>query len=188
MTPERLRQIEILFHEARKRPPAAREAFLAGACASDPALRIEVESLLAHAPVGMIDAPVGALIAGLLTPSASQLASDSSAGPASAGDGARHFPGTERFRVVRRIGSGGMGVVYEVHDRVRDEIVALKTLLRADAASLWRLKREFRSLADVAHPNLACLYELFVEDGRCFFTMELIAGMSVVDPVRGKNA
>ena len=81
-----------------------------------------------------------------------------------------------------------MGVVYEVHDNVRDEVVALKTLLRTGAADLYRLKREFRSLADVTHPNLVCLYELFVEDDRCFFTMELVKGVSFVDYARGPDA
>jgi tetratricopeptide (TPR) repeat protein len=80
-----------------------------------------------------------------------------------------------------------MGVVYEVHDRARDEIVALKTLRRASAADLYRLKREFRSLADVTHPNLACLYELFVENDCCFFTMELVKGVSFVDYVQGAD-
>ena len=68
VTPERLREIERLFHEARERPPAERDAFLARACAHDSALRREVESLLAQPPAGMIDAPVGALVAGLVRP------------------------------------------------------------------------------------------------------------------------
>jgi serine/threonine protein kinase len=136
VTPERLREIEELFHEARERPPATRDAFLEGACASDLALRREVESLLAQAPDGVIDAPVGALIADLLTPSSPRPPSGSSVGAEPAPDAEQHFPGAGRFRVVRRLGSGGMGVVYEVHDRVRDDVVALKTMRRTANESL----------------------------------------------------
>ena len=98
-----------------------------------------------------------------------------------------HFHGTERFTVRRPLGAGGMGVVYEVHDRARDEVVALKTLLRARAADVYRLKREFRSLADVAHPNLVSLYELVVEGAHCFFTMELVNGVNFVEYLRGSG-
>ena len=86
------------------------------------------------------------------------------------------FRGTARFTVRRRLGVGGMGVVYEVDDTARHEIVALKTLRRTTAADIYRLKREFRSLADVVHPNLVSLYELFADDDQCFFTMELVPG------------
>ena len=79
MTPERLRQIEMLFHEARERTPAERDAFLARACADDPTLRREVESLLAQPPAGLIDAPVGALVAELVTPPTPRLVPGSSA-------------------------------------------------------------------------------------------------------------
>src|SRR4029450_5083106 len=107
--------------------------------------------------------------------------------PTSAIQAEEHFPGTSRFWVLRQLGAGGMGAVYEVHDRDRDEIVALKTFPGTGAADLYRLKREFRSLADVTHPNLACLYELFVEDERCFFPMELVRGVNFVDYVRGAD-
>ena len=68
------------------------------------------------------------------------------------------FAGTERFTIVRRIGVGGMGIVYEAYDKERDVRVALKTLPRVDAAALYRFKQEFRALTDVVHPNLVALY------------------------------
>src|SRR6185503_7620197 len=98
------------------------------------------------------------------------------------------FRGTERFRVLRRLGAGGMGGVYAVHDGVREEAVALKTLLRARPADVSRLKREFRGLTDVAHLNLVCLHELVVEPEHCFFTMELVDGLSVSEYVRAPVA
>jgi serine/threonine protein kinase len=97
------------------------------------------------------------------------------------------FQGTGRFTVRRRLGEGGMGIVYEVDDTVRHEVVALKTLRHATAADVYRLTREFRSLADVVHPNLICLYELFADDHRCFFTMELVRGCNFVEYVRGDD-
>jgi serine/threonine protein kinase len=73
-----------------------------------------------------------------------------------------------------------MGVVYETFDRVRKTRVALKTLNRIDAQNIYRMKQEFRALADVSHPNLAQLYELVFEDGIWFFTMELVDGRDLL--------
>ena len=64
-----------------------------------------------------------------------------------------------------------MGVVYEAYDQERDEIVALKRLLPGDPTSPSRFKKEFRTLADLVHPNLITLYELVVEEDQFFFTM-----------------
>src|SRR5688572_8736492 len=163
-TPDRHRRLRAVFEEALLQAPSARASYVREACANDPDLGPDVMRLLmAHEDTrSLLDHPPD-LRAAVEEP----------------------FPGTGRFRVRRRLGAGGMGVVYEVHDRIRDEVVALKTFLRPGAGDLYRLKREFRSLADVAHPNLVCLYELFVEDERCFFTMELVPGTSFIDYVRG---
>ena len=89
-----------------------------------------------------------------------------------------------RFEIKRRIGAGGMGVVYEAFDHERGLGVALKTLARLEPTDVYRLKNEFRALAEVTHPNLVRLHELFGDDGLWLFTMELIAGRPLDEWVR----
>ena len=91
----------------------------------------------------------------------------------------------QRFELIRQLGTGGMGAVYHARDHKLGRDVALKTLHVIEPASLHELKREFRSLVDVSHPNLVELYELFAEPDRCFFTMELIDGDSLLSHLWG---
>ena len=98
------------------------------------------------------------------------------------------FRGTERFRLLRRLGAGSFGTVYEVFDRDRGSAVALKVLKQADPASIYRFKKEFRALADVTHPNLVELYELMSDGSRWFFTMELVRGEPFLPHVAGRPA
>src|SRR6185503_4894876 len=98
------------------------------------------------------------------------------------------FTGTERYRVCSCLGEGGFGVVYEVEDRQLGRRLALKTLKpqRAGYASnIQRLKREFRSVADLVHPNLVGLHELSSHETRWFFTMDLVRGRPLLEHVRG---
>jgi serine/threonine protein kinase/KaiC/GvpD/RAD55 family RecA-like ATPase len=91
---------------------------------------------------------------------------------------------SERFSVIRPLGEGGMGRVYLVHDRKLDTRVALKSLNRVDPANLYRFKKEFRSLANVSHPNLVTLHELVCEDDAWFLTMEYVDGEEFLSHVR----
>jgi len=89
------------------------------------------------------------------------------------------FSGTDRYRVRACLGEGGFGVVYEVEDLETSQRLALKTLKpqrSGFAANIRRLKREFRAVADLVHPNLVGLYELASHESRWFFTMELVRG------------
>ncbi|HEY5945314.1 MAG TPA: protein kinase, partial [Kofleriaceae bacterium] len=98
--------------------------------------------------------------------------------------GSREFSGTDRFQLLRQIGMGGMGVVYEALDRESGERVALKTLRNVDGNAILLLKQEFRALGGLHHPNLIRLGELFESRGDWFFTMELIKGVDLMSWLR----
>lgn len=95
------------------------------------------------------------------------------------------FRGTSRFVVEGRVGAGGMGVVYRARDLQRGGVlVALKTMVRVEPEALLRFKKEFRALADISHPNVVQLYELFSEGEQWFFTMELLDGVDLLSWVQ----
>ncbi len=101
------------------------------------------------------------------------------------------FTGTDRYRLHACLGEGGFGVVYEVEDRETGRRLALKTLKphrSGFAANIKRLKREFRAVADLVHPNLVGLHELSSHESRWFFTMDLVRGANFRDHVAGSEA
>ncbi|HET6984236.1 MAG TPA: serine/threonine-protein kinase, partial [Myxococcaceae bacterium] len=89
-----------------------------------------------------------------------------------------------RFGDLRRIGEGGFGVVYLARDLVTGEEVAVKTIPVGRAELIYRLKKEFRALADLRHTNLIRFYELFADKDSVFFTMEYVPGTSFLGHVR----
>jgi eukaryotic-like serine/threonine-protein kinase len=93
---------------------------------------------------------------------------------------------SDRFRAIDRLASGATGDVFRVFDREMGAELALKTVQRPSVTDLYHLKREFRGVAGVVHPNLVRLHELFVEDDACFFTMELVDGVQLDEFVRPK--
>lgn len=84
------------------------------------------------------------------------------------------------------IGEGAAGYVYRARDLDSGRDVALKTLRVRLPEELYRLKREFRALAGITHRNLVGLYELHVDSEQCFFSMELIEGVSFLAHARSQ--
>ncbi len=94
------------------------------------------------------------------------------------------LPVVAGYEIVRELGRGGMGVVYEAIDRARNARVALKTVRKTDASAIFRFKHEFRALADLSHPNLIPLFELSMTGDIWFLTMPLIEGVDFLCHVR----
>jgi serine/threonine protein kinase len=82
----------------------------------------------------------------------------------------------DRYEFQRKLGSGGSGSVHLVRDRETGEQLALKRLHRADDRGIARLKREFRSLANINHRNVIRLYDLGRAHDGWFLTMEYVDG------------
>lgn len=120
-----------------------------------------------------------------------QDAADADAAPgaplAGQGAGLGGFVPPARFRVLRRLGAGGMGIVYEALVVETGERVALKTVLQTDAGSILRIKREFRVLSELHHPNLVRLGELFQAGEYVCFSMELVRGIDLRAHCRGAH-
>jgi tetratricopeptide (TPR) repeat protein len=95
------------------------------------------------------------------------------------------FRGTDRFELIRLLGQGGMGVVYEALDHQQGGSVAIKLLPLVSPERLLRFKREFRAAAEIHHPNLVRLGELVRAGDHWFFSMELVPGEDILTYVRG---
>jgi serine/threonine protein kinase len=93
------------------------------------------------------------------------------------------------YRILRKLGSGGMGIVYEAEDVSLSRHVALKFLppqFSTDAAALDRFQREARAASSLNHPNICTIHEIGQQDGQYFIVMELLEGKTLRDCILGR--
>ena len=162
MTPERWQKVKEILHAAMEQP-SNRTAYLEAACSTDPDLREEIDSLLranGQLRSSFLDAPVL---------ERTGLAEGDQLGP---------------YRIVRPIGAGGMGEVYQAHDPRLDRDVAIKalpTILSTDRERLCRFEQEARAAAALNHPTILAVYDINVKEGTPYLVSELLEGENLRD-------
>jgi serine/threonine protein kinase/Tol biopolymer transport system component len=172
MEAERWRQVEALYDAASRLTAAERTSFLDDSCGGDRELRAEVESLLTY------DVPAAAFIERPALDVAARLMA--AEWPAAA----HSLTGTTvaHFQVMRTLGEGGMGVVYEALDTRLGRTVALKFLppwAVSNPQARARFEREARAASALNHPNICTIYSVQDHGGVPFIEMERLEGATV---------
>jgi len=167
MTPKQWQKLQALFEEVTQKPPAERRAVMQRieATVEDPFLREELRRLVEHAePDASFLRPLpGILATGVIQP-----------GDLVAG----------RFEIIRLIGRGGMGEVFEALDQKLGERVAIKVIAREftlDAGLLERFYREVQSARRISHPNVCRIHDLGEHNGMPYLSMELLEGETLAN-------
>jgi formylglycine-generating enzyme required for sulfatase activity/dienelactone hydrolase/predicted Ser/Thr protein kinase len=176
MNPERWQQIKRLYNSALELEPGRREAYLKKACGGDESLQKEVERLLVMQPQaeGFLESPAMEMVA-------RDLAADSTISEVALAASGRTI---SHYRIVKKIGEGGMGEVYLAEDQSLGRKVALKFLpseMQSDPIAHMRFQREARSASALDHPYICSIHEVGEVEGKDYIVMEYVEGETLRD-------
>jgi serine/threonine protein kinase len=170
----RWQQLEALFHDAVELDPHERAAFLDERCDGDPELRSEVESLLhsSDRTSGFLNKPILDVVKEIAN-----------------GPPPTIVPGAQlgRYRIISKLGAGGMGQVYVAEDSRLKRRVALKVLapdLTRDQRALRRFEHEAQAASALNHPNILTIFEFGEINGLHFIASELVEGQTLRQKLR----
>jgi tRNA A-37 threonylcarbamoyl transferase component Bud32 len=167
VNPERWKQLRKLFETALEMDAAGRSAFLDEACRDDKSLQEEVEALLKKSGGSFLEKPAYEEMPELFESETDD-----------------PLPGSRlgSYEVARRIGRGGMGIVYLAQDTMLDRSVAIKMLApkyTRDTQQRERLKREARLAAKFSHPGIATVYALEEFGNSIYIVSEYVSGLTL---------